>query len=67
MEPSINVPKYHVSKNVDKTKLFTIVLFLVEKSPAKLNCLLTFMSTRWRTGKSGLLVYPSVVCHEGVK
>jgi hypothetical protein len=28
-----------------------IILFLVEKSPAKINCLLACMSARWRTRK----------------
>jgi hypothetical protein len=27
------------------------ILFLVEKSPAKINCLIACMSARWRTGK----------------
>jgi hypothetical protein len=44
-------PKYHMWKKVVSAKLSTIVLFLVEKSPAKINCLLACMSARWQTGK----------------
>jgi hypothetical protein len=44
-------PKYHVWKNAVSAKLFTTVLFLLEKSPAKINCLLACMSARWRVGK----------------
>ena len=44
-------PKYRVWKNVVRAKLSTIVLFLVEKSPVKINYLLACMSARWWTGK----------------
>ena len=44
-------PKYHVGKNVVRAKLSTIVLFLVEKSPVKINYLLACMSARRRAGK----------------
>jgi hypothetical protein len=40
-----------VWKNFVTGKLFTIVLFLVEKSPTNVNYLLTSMSARWRMGK----------------
>ena len=44
-------PKYQVRRNVVSAKLPTIVLFRVEKSSEKINCLLAYMSTRWRTEK----------------
>ena len=39
-------PKYQVRRNVVSAKLPTIVLFLVEKSSEKINCLLAYMSAR---------------------
>ena len=58
-------PKYQVRRNVVSAKLPTIVLFRVEKSSEKINCLLAYMSARWRKEKSGLPIYSSAVCHEG--
>ena len=39
-------PKYQVRRNVVSAKLPTIVLFLVEKSSEKINCLLAYIYVR---------------------
>ena len=59
-------PKYRVWKNVVMAKLPTIVLFLVENSPAKINCLLACLYVcKMAEGEKADYWFIQARCHEG--